>query len=226
MPTHHCQCTNSPTFYEILSLSPSSLSASAEDPAATARLIKRAYRRALLSHHPDKQTPGGASASASFTIDQISAAYATLSRPDLREAYDRALFLRQPQQQQQQQQQRLGPSCCGACSCGHRGFSATDFQTGIEIVDLDDLECSTTTDANGEEETRWYRSCRCGNPRGYEFGEADLEEAADLGELMVGCADCSLWLRVQFAVIEEEEEDGEGTPGTGKTEELGSTRDR
>ena len=41
-------------------------------------------------------------------------------------------------------------------------------------------------------------------------GEGCVGEG-DLGELMVGCADCSLWLRVHFAVAEEEggEEDGE-----------------
>ncbi|KAL1844262.1 hypothetical protein VTJ49DRAFT_2319 [Mycothermus thermophilus] len=218
MRIHHCQCTNTPTYYEILSLSPSSLSIDA-DPSTTARLIKRAYRRALLNHHPDKQNPtnnnnnnnNNPTSSSSYTIDQISAAYATLSRPDLRQAYDRALL-------QQQQQQQLGlSSCCGTRSCSNNGLSTTDFQTGIEIIDLDDLECSTTTttDADGEEETKWFRSCRCGNPRGYEFGEADLEEAADVGELMVGCVDCSLWLRVQFAVIEEEVEEDEAKNGFG-----------
>lgn len=46
-------------------------------------------------------------------------------------------------------------------------------------------------------------------PRGYVFGEGDLEEAADFGEVMVGCLDCSLWLRVHFAVMEEDDGDGE-----------------
>ncbi len=66
-----------------------------------------------------------------------------------------------------------------------------------ENVDLDDLEYDESAES-------WSRSCRCGNPRGYLFGETDLEEAADYGELMVGCSDCSLWLRVHFAVVEDE----------------------
>ena len=41
------------------------------------------------------------------------------------------------------------------------------------------------------------------------FTEDDLLEAGDDGLLMVGCLDCSLWLRVHFAMIEDEDEDGE-----------------
>ncbi|KAK4136337.1 hypothetical protein BT67DRAFT_343878, partial [Trichocladium antarcticum] len=196
-----------PTHYEVLSLSPATLSAS-PDPAP---LIKRAYRRALLRHHPDKKTPphpphqpqpkpstaapaAAAAAAAAYTIDQISTAYAALSRPGQRAAYDRALVL------------SLQASRAGTAT-------ASSFQTGIETVDLDDLSSEEVVPSRGagreageEDATRWYRSCRCGNPRGYLFGEADLEDAADLGELMVGCADCSLWLRVHFAVVDEDED--------------------
>lgn len=60
----------------------------------------------------------------------------------------------------------------------------------------------------------WFKPCRCGNERGFVFGEVDLEEAGDLGELIVGCQDCSLWLRVCFAMVEEDEneKDEEDTP--------------
>lgn len=73
-------------------------------------------------------------------------------------------------------------------------------------MDLDDLD-SDESAATGE--TTWFKPCRCGNERGFVFGEADLEEAGDLGELIVGCQDCSLWLRVCFAIVEEEEEEEE-----------------
>jgi curved DNA-binding protein CbpA len=216
MPTTHA---HTPTHYEILSLSPSTLtSQSSSDPTTTtADLIKRAYRRALLNHHPDKKGSNSNTSHShhtqqqpptnppttknlpptTFTIDQISTAYATLSRPTLRQAYDRTLL----QQAHHPHHHSGGQSSTG---------QAAEFQTGIETVDLDDLDCE-----DYENETRWYRSCRCGNPRGYQFAEADLEDAADLGELMVGCADCSLWLRVHFAVVDGDDGDEQQGNGNG-----------
>ncbi|KAK4240951.1 CSL zinc finger-domain-containing protein [Achaetomium macrosporum] len=198
--SHTMTSTQGPTYYEVLNLSQATLST--HDEATATALVKRAYRRALLNHHPDKtkqshrhgqqqqqQQQGKTNVSTSFTIDEISAAYATLSRAAQRKAYDRTLQL------QRQAQQQRGPT----------GETPSDFQTGIETVDLDDLAYDDEVDGTAG----WYRSCRCGNPRGYHFTEADLEDAADLGELMVGCADCSLWLRVHFAVVDDNGE-GEG----------------
>ncbi|KAL2111477.1 hypothetical protein VUR80DRAFT_9967 [Thermomyces stellatus] len=151
-----------PTHYAVLAISPTLLTTSPQ-PAA---LLKQAYHRALLQNHPDKHR-----SAPPYTVDQISAAYRTLSSPALRQAYDAELR------------------------------SAADtakneaFKTGVENVDLDDLEYS-------EEEGTWYRGCRCGNERGFSFGEGDLEGAEREGEVVVGCCDCSLWLRVHFAVVE------------------------
>lgn len=112
-----------------------------------------------------------------FTIDQITTALNVLSSPASRSVYDSALRVSRP-----------------------AGADSRDgtFQTGVENVDLDDL-------AFDEEDECWYRSCRCGNERSYLFSETDLEEVGDEGELVVGCLDCSLWLRVHFAVLEDEE---------------------
>jgi len=41
--------------------------------------------------------------------------------------------------------------------------------------------------------------------------ETDLEEAADDGELNVGCNGCSLWLKVLFGIIEEDIEPADTT---------------
>ncbi|KAH6650662.1 hypothetical protein F5144DRAFT_617471 [Chaetomium tenue] len=181
-----------PTYYEILNLSPTTLTTQEEtggEPAAAA-LIKRAYRRALLNHHPDKKphpphhhshhpnNPPSTTHPHTYTIDQISTAYATLSRRAQRQAYDTSLLLLRQQQ-----------SHSGAAG----GGTGEAFQTGIETIDLDDLECDEGEGGDGGE-TQWYRSCRCGNPRGYYFTEADLEDAADLGE-------------VCFAVVEENGDD-------------------
>lgn len=162
------------THYQVLDIT----SATIENSDAPAALIKRAYRRALLQNHPDKAKNGTSEDSndLAFTVDQMSQAFAILSSPRKRAEYNAALRLA-------------------------RTTDASDddfarFQTGIENVDLDDLDFD-------DSESRWYRSCRCGNDRGYTFQEHDLEDAAELGELMVGCQDCSLWLKVHFAVTEE-----------------------
>ncbi|PTB65309.1 hypothetical protein BBK36DRAFT_1204847 [Trichoderma citrinoviride] len=188
---------SSPTHYDVLNLTPSVLN-SQHDPST---LIKQAYRRALLRHHPDKAsastTPSVSSSSSStssslYTIDQITKAFTVLSSPSQRSTYDAAL--------------RLSRANGGATTQAR-------FQTGIENVDLDDLQFD-------EAEGRWYRSCRCGNERGYSFDEEDLEGVEQEGVLMVGCHDCSLWLKVHFAVAEEVGEAGDGQTSISNEKDL------
>ncbi|KAK2023965.1 hypothetical protein LX32DRAFT_599673 [Colletotrichum zoysiae] len=178
------------TYYMILGITRKLLQEQAAEPQ---QIIKRAYHRALLQNHPDKykkvQTPNTASVTfnnshtgnTAFTIDQISTAYKVLSDPRSRAEYDRSLD--------------LAPNNQGL----KRGEQA--FQTGIENVDLDDLDFD---ESGGPDAECWYRSCRCGNPRGFLFTEADLEEAGENGELLVGCQDCSLWMKVHFAIISDD----------------------
>lgn len=205
-----------PTHYDVLAL-PRVLLDDAKADQVTI-LIKQSYHRALLRHHPDKAAqsqplkPSSSSSSTSAqrsqptttcTIDQITTAYATLSSPSLRAQYDAHLRTTAG---------RIASSSSSSAAAAAAAAAAdTSFQTGVETVDLDDLICD-------EDETGWSRPCRCGNERGFAFGEADLEEAGDLGELLVGCADCSLWLRVCFAVVENHDDvhDEEGRSGTGE----------
>ncbi|KAG6038199.1 hypothetical protein E4U41_004451 [Claviceps citrina] len=170
------------THYTILGLTPSAIDASS--PSSTLLLLKKAYRRALLRHHPDKQIPSSTSTSSPVgcTVDQISTAFAVLSSPARRAEYDASL----------RQSRRGGPLAAAAAA----GSAKAEFQTGVENVDLDDLLFDEASE-------RWYRSCRCGNGRGYLFGEDDLVEVEDEGVLLVGCQDCSLWLRVHFAVLND-----------------------
>lgn len=169
--------SGSVTHYQILNISPSILSTQ-HDPSS---LIKRAYRRALLQNHPDKatSTQQPKTVGNAYSIDQITEAFNVLASPTERAAYDTSLKL----QADPEAQSLVGKK----------------FQTGVENVDLDDLEFD-------EQDEFWFRSCRCGNDRGYFFTEDDLMEVSDEGELMVGCQDCSLWLRVHFAVLEDDAE--------------------
>ncbi|KAI9733196.1 MAG: hypothetical protein M1818_007314 [Claussenomyces sp. TS43310] len=176
------QMASEPTYYEILSLSETECAAQ----ELSLQKIKAAYRTTLLKHHPDKANidnhswpPRKTSATIPhlYSVDQITKAYSVLSKPELRGQYDRDLQL-----------QRTSESVA-------QGARAM-FHTGVEIVDLDDLTL-------GDQGDIWYRSCRCGDLGGFAVTEADLEGAAEDGELNVGCKGCSLWIKVLFDVVED-----------------------
>jgi diphthamide biosynthesis protein 4 len=171
------------SYYEILGLQVTHRAGN----ELLAQQLKAAYRRALLQHHPDKShvkavehisLPSSTGGLSNYTVDQISEAYAVLSVPKLRSEYDRELKLHSSLKSSGQQNEQL-------------------FRTGFETVDLDDLDYD-------EDEAVWYRSCRCGDQRGFLVREADLEEASEEGEVHVGCRGCSLWLRVLFGVVEDD----------------------
>ena len=160
--------------YKILGL-PSPF---ADDRDVTPHEIKLAYRQALLHYHPDKspiQLLDKVQPEApDYTVDQIAIAYQTLIDPKRRSEYDRLV--------------RLGSA--------RKGLRTDQSHPGLEIVDLDDL-------AFDDEQNKWYRSCRCGNEKGYLISEEELERDAEHGEVIIGCGGCSIWLKVIFAVAED-----------------------
>ena len=72
--------THDRTLYDALEVS----------PRASAHVIKAAYRCLAQHHHPDKN-PGSVSADARLAL--INHAYAILSEPARRQAYDRSIGL-------------------------------------------------------------------------------------------------------------------------------------
>jgi diphthamide biosynthesis protein 4 len=196
--------TSHPNVYKILNI-PFSDTA----PILSKKQIKYAYHKALLKHHPDKATnipfakPKGTGSSSvaagdgTYTIDEITNAYKILADPELRAEYDRALRLQRKNQ----------------AAAGNDGLDV--FHTGLEVVDLEDLDCSdslsesingptTKNLEDNEDMLYWFRGCRCGDQKGFIVTEDELEAEAQHGEIVVGCRGCSLWIKVLFAVAEEE----------------------
>lgn len=162
--------------YEVLSLT----LASSKGEAHTLSDIKSAYHRALLAHHPDKSLPS-TSSRPKYTVDQITQAYRILSDPASRSSFDRQL--------------RLNTNPITFTKDSVTSVSKTG--TASETVDLDDLNYD-------DHQRLWFRECRCGQTKGYVVTESHLEHRAADGEAIVGCAGCSLWLRILFATVEDE----------------------
>ncbi|CAK7270662.1 Diphthamide biosynthesis protein 4 [Sporothrix epigloea] len=169
--------------------------ASPADEATRAALVRRAYRRALLQHHPDKhmrrERGNVGTPAAAYTVDDIKAAYVAL-------AGNAASTLPTPAQP-----------------------SLDTTATGLEIVDLDELPYDEASQVwyracrCGNE-----RGFTLGEHDLEEELDAEAMEellgpaaarptATPTGELLVGCQDCSLWLCVHFAVAPSETADDE-----------------
>ncbi|KAI1435321.1 hypothetical protein GGR50DRAFT_336979 [Xylaria sp. CBS 124048] len=209
-----------PTLYEILSLT--SKQFEGQTPSTQQKIFKQAYHKALLTHHPDKRpqdlpvtsqsthpqtaspsspssppkntqtkssgaksSPSASRSQPTYTIDQIQHAYSVLSDARQRREYDRQL---------------LFARSSSVSTTSQKHSASTRFHTGIETVDLDDLDYDERTGV-------YYGPCRCGNDRGFQFTEAQLEEHEDDLVLTVQCLDCSLWMRVLFNAAEESGDD-------------------
>lgn len=178
-------------YYSILNIPSSS---TGNLPIISKQQLKNAYHKALLKHHPDKSSPSPSPTPApggreynTYTIDDITNAYKVLSDPELRAEYDRDLIL----------QRKSFTKVAGKSD-------DVSFHTGLEIVDLEDMieQDDETTGSSS-----WYRGCRCGDEKGFIVTEDELEAEAHHGEILVGCRGCSLWIKVLFAVEEDQQED-------------------
>jgi len=142
--------------------------------------LKNAYREKLLNTHPDKTNKV---LTDSDIITQIKLAYSTLSNDSLRTKYDEDL------------KETFKKS--GLISTGE----------GLDIVTLDDF--------NYDEDDGFSKNCpRCTATDGFILTENDLEENGTpdgVGgyELIVQCNACSLWLKVKYYDLEDEDEEEE-----------------
>ena len=172
-----------PNLYDVLQL-PANTSTPLKPES-----VKSAFHRALLRHHPDKQHLTGATvlthrstegcpSTSTYSIDEIITAYQTLVDPARKVAYDATV----KQVSHDINSARLGGRA---------------VHSGIEVHDLDDL---TYDDA----QQHWRLPCRCDNAQGYIVNEEELERASGDGEIYVGCRGCSLFVKITFAVVEDQ----------------------
>lgn len=169
--------------------------------------IRRAYHKALLVHHPDKQngirdaTEGKnvelsrvTSKTASRSVDEITEAFRVLVDEQARKEYDRLLLL-SPQQ---------------TWNKGLQPGAVDDEQGGVlfDECDLDDLDFDELSNI-------WFKRCRCGANKAYIITEEDLEREEENREVLVQCGGCSLWIKVKFDVAVENEEARDGRRITG-----------
>jgi diphthamide biosynthesis protein 4 len=184
-------------YYSILALSPQTHGPSAQISTAD---LRRAYKLALLSAHPDKVTSSTSqSQQPAHTVDDVKEAYSILSSPSEKAKYDNWVLA------------NPGILVGGNGDVGERRING-DFLLGLEVLDLSDFDVLDPgfkfSSQDGEDEDdverngqmEWTRSCRCGMEKGYVILEEELEDAESRGEaeVLVGCGGCSLWVRVGF----------------------------
>lgn len=142
--------------------------------------LRTAYRRALLTNHPDKVAgqqaaqKGTEAGEFAFTVDQIAQAYETLSDPVSRSKYDQGLL---------KNKARLVAK------------DTSGSGAGLETLDLEDLDYNDSTQT-------WSKKCRCGGT--YLVCEQELGEAASEGEVIASCYGCSLCIRITFGMVDQD----------------------
>jgi curved DNA-binding protein CbpA len=167
--------------------------------------IKRAYRAALLSNHPDKAlgpTPAvGLFNFVTPSVDDIRTAYAVLSDPRLRAAHDLELALRASKPPP------AGPTEAEAAAADEVSLVGLPFDV----------------DGGG-----WLLRCRgCGAVA--VLDELEMDEADYVGQaaLMVPCESCSRWAKVLVTGFDGVDWDGlaAGADGLADDGEAGEDED-
>ncbi|KAF2200749.1 hypothetical protein GQ43DRAFT_463733 [Delitschia confertaspora ATCC 74209] len=185
--------------------------------------IKKAYRRRMLECHPDKVKTKTTTATDKsvgrtvFTVDEIKEAYAILSSAPRRAEWAREWRL------YGHRHSHTGNGEGGEGEKREREAEGEDeFVLGLEYLDLDeDFTCLSSSPPSSfppcpatspspnttESQMQWTRPCRCGSACGFRVSEEELERCVERGEkeVLVGCAGCSLWVRVGFEVLDGEE---------------------
>jgi diphthamide biosynthesis protein 4 len=215
-------------YYHVLGISSPRAITTASTPALSPHVLRSKYREALLRAHPDKQplpapgkvpptrknTASGIDTETSYTVDDVRKAFAVLSDETKKREYD--IWLRSSVSHVARKQDEdfvLGLEILDLSDFDEVRSGAVSSSTATSTSSASSssaAEAHTNTNAegdgdeNGEEKMEWRRPCRCGVARGFVIPEQELEDAIGRGEeeVLVGCAGCSLWVRVEFGIDE------------------------
>ncbi|KAL6706851.1 Diphthamide biosynthesis protein 4 [Coniothyrium glycines] len=150
--------------------------------------LRRAYKIALLNAHPDKQHDvlKHDQREGTYSVDDVKEAYAILSDVSKRREYNEFAL--------------RNPGILGDKTTDGGQALSSDFILGLDVLDLSDFVMR-----EDGEEMEWTRACRCGDEKGFQIKQEELEDTERRGEkeVLVGCKGCSLWLRVGFDVEED-----------------------
>ncbi|KAL5503924.1 hypothetical protein ACEPAH_7996 [Sanghuangporus vaninii] len=175
--------TREHTYYQVLGVS---ITASHAE-------IKAAYRRTLLSSHPDKKTSffTRSKHSGSFDVARIQDAYRVLSDDTARTAYDASIS-------------QAGLISDGSAKAGPRP---------AQVISLEEFSFVGSDDAGI---VKWTYTCRCGGM--YSITEKDMLDDRHLS----ACDQCSEVVYIGYEVLEEGEGDADSEPVSHKAEAVRS----
>jgi DnaJ-class molecular chaperone len=212
--------TTALSHYAVLNLAPPTRTGKGNTTATTEE-IKHAYHKALLAYHPDKTQPqnpsdrtplsqpaGQQNGRADITVDDIKSAYKVLVNERTRRDYDRKLLFAPS---------RLDRDHGAITAGGERGGVGAENIPSPPLYgtfDLDDLqyrERDAARGGGGGGGGLWSHACRCGAEVAYEVTEDQLERYSALGEVLVPCQGCSLWIKVLFEALDGDGEEVEGS---------------
>ncbi len=113
--------TDGKSFYDILGVAQN----------ATSQQVSEAFRKIVLEHHPDRFKEAGAKAEAEHLLKDVTEAYNTLSKPALRQEYDRSLSRPQTAVQQKSVQEQVRELLNGGISRSRSG----DWTSALAMFD-------------------------------------------------------------------------------------------
>lgn len=155
------------TFYEILGLG----------QEATDAQVSLAFRALVREHHPDRFKDPVQKAEAERFLKDVTEAYNTLSKPSLRQEYDRSLAKPQATVQQKSVQEQVREVLGGAIA----RYKSGDFSSALAMFDH-----TLRLQPENDQALFYAGMARLKNPRWRSEGTQQVEKAIELNPFDAG----------------------------------------